>query len=252
MGERSKRDREAVVVAQRLNGTALPPADRTAPPSSPQGSTFAQQRAFLRGFLAQPRQVASIVPSSAFLEQRLVRAAGVADARTIVELGPGTGGTTRALLRAARPEARLLAIELSPMFDARLRREITDPRFAVHLGSAEQLEEILRAQRLPAPDVVVSGIPFSTLPARAAERVAAAIARCLAPGGRFVAYQVRGHVADYAAPFLGDPEVSWEWLNVPPVRVYRWLKPTPAGGSATAKASRAAAARHRPGRERRR
>lgn len=222
----SKHERDPVMhaVAQSL-GEVAPQFDRPAPQRPQAAPWIADWRAFLRGFLAQPRQVASVVPSSAFLERRLVRATCIAGAGTIVELGPGTGGTTRALLRAARPEARLLAIELNPMFAERLRRELPDPRLTVQLGSAEQLEEILFANGLPAPDVVVSGIPFSNLPASVAAPIAATVARCLAPGGRFVAYQVRGHVAGYTTPCLGVPEVSWEWLNVPPVRVFRWLKP---------------------------
>ncbi len=188
-------------------------------------SLVGDRLAFLRGFLAHPEQVGSVVPSSAFLERRLVRTAEVERAHAVVELGPGTGGTTRALLAAMRPDARLLAIELSPEFYARLRAGIDDPRLIVQLGSAEQLPELLARWRLPAPEAVLSGIPFSTMPTETAERIAAAIAACLAPGGRFVAYQVRARVADYMRPRLGAPQIAWEWINVPPLRVYRWVKP---------------------------
>jgi len=40
-----------------------------------------------------------------------------------------------------------------------------------------------------------------------------------------VAYQVRARVADFAAPYLGRPHLEWEWLNIPPVRVFTWTKP---------------------------
>lgn len=188
------------------------------------GSIFGDELAFMRGFLAHPRQVGSVVPSSIALEQRLVHAADLARAQTVVELGPGTGGTTRALLDSLRPDARLLAIELSPAFHARLRNRFTDPRLLVQLGSAEQLAELLQRWRLPAPDVVLSGIPFSTMPTATADRIANTIAQCLAPGGRFVAYQVRAHVADFVAPYLGRPAVAWELRNVPPLRVFRWVR----------------------------
>jgi phospholipid N-methyltransferase len=191
----------------------------------PEASRLADDLAFLRGFLARPMQVASVVPSSVFLEQRVVRAAGLSNARCVVELGPGTGGTTRALLRALMPHARLLAIELNPYFCARLRRRIRDARLAVQEGSAEALADHLADRGLPAPDAIISGIPFSTLPAEAAQRIAAAIHATLAPGGRFVAYQLRAHVAGYATPHLGAPAVAWEWRNVPPMRVFRWVKP---------------------------
>lgn len=181
--------------------------------------------AFLKGFLRHPDQVGSVIPSSGLLEQRLVRAAGVASARCVVELGPGTGGTTRAFLRALPTTGHLLAIELSAMFHARISERIRDPRFIAQLGSAEQIAEFVAARRLPAPDAVISGIPFSTMPAEVADRIAAAIAAVLAPGGRFVAYQVRAHVADYTAPYLGPARKQWEWINIPPVRVFTWTKP---------------------------
>ncbi|HEU0199345.1 MAG TPA: methyltransferase type 12 [Burkholderiaceae bacterium] len=188
------------------------------------GSIFSDELAFMRGFLAHPRQVGSVVPSSIALEQRLVRAADLARAQTVVELGPGTGGTTRALLDSLRPDARLLAVELSPEFHARLVGRFSDPRLLPQLGSAEQLGELLQRWRLPAPDVVLSGIPFSTMPPAIADRIANIIADCLAPGGRFVAYQVRAHVADFVSPYLGPPAIAWELRNVPPLRVFRWVK----------------------------
>ena len=180
--------------------------------------------AFLRGFLRSPAQVGSVIPSSRRLERRLVRNAGIAQARTVVELGPGTGGTTSAFLQAMQPTARLLAIELDPAFHQHLSQSLHDPRLLLELGSAERLEEILAARRLPAPDAIVSGIPFSTMPPAVSERIAAAIARVLPPGGRFVAYQVRAHVAGFTSPHLGHGDKQWEWVNIPPVRVFTWTK----------------------------
>lgn len=195
-------------------------------------SRLADAMAFLRGFLARPHQVASVVPSSVHLEARVVEAANLAQARCVVELGPGTGGTTRALLSALGPQARLLAIELNPDFCQRLRRLIDDPRLIVHAGSAEALTETLQRRGLPAADVVVSGIPFSTLPRESAQRIVDAIDANLAPGGRLVAYQCRGQVAACFAPRLGPPRVAWEWRSLPPMRLFVWKKP---GGTGAAR-----------------
>jgi phospholipid N-methyltransferase len=194
-------------------------------PASPGlSSPWADKRAFLSGFLQHPREVGSVIPSSPWMERRLVRTAGLAQARTVVELGPGTGGTTRAFLRAMPADARLLAIELSPVFRDRLARQHLDPRLTVQCGSAEQIAEFLRLHSMAAPDVVVSGIPFSTMPAAVGDRIAAAVAEVLPPGGRFVAYQLRAHVARFATPYLGQPERSVELLNVPPMQVFCWTK----------------------------
>jgi phospholipid N-methyltransferase len=198
------------------------------PPRRSDRSAFAAGRdnvAFLKGFLQHPAQVGSVIPSSSALEAHLVRAARLSDARCVVELGPGTGGTTRAFLRMLPARAKLLTIELSPNFHARISTLLNDPRVISQLGSAETIAEFLSAWQLPAPDAVISGIPFSTMPVSVAERIAKAVATVLAPGGRLVAYQVRAHVAQYVSPHLGEPVMQWQWLNVPPVRVFTWTRP---------------------------
>lgn len=133
------------------NVARLAPADLSKRPAAVERlpAPSGDQAAFLRGFLRHPGQVGSVIPSSSRLEQRLVRCAHPADAAVVLELGPGTGGTTRALLAAMRADARLLAIELEPAFNAHLSRNIRDPRFSAHLGSAEEIEQTLAAYRLP-------------------------------------------------------------------------------------------------------
>jgi phosphatidylethanolamine/phosphatidyl-N-methylethanolamine N-methyltransferase len=202
-------------------------ATRAAAPD--RASPWADKRAFLSGFLRHPREVGSVIPSSPWMERRLVRTARLAQARTVVELGPGTGGTTRAFLRAMPADARLLAIELSPVFRDRLAGQQIDPRLVVQWGSAEQIAEFLRLHKMPAPDVVISGIPFSTMPADVGGRIAAAVAEVLPAGGRFVAYQLRPHVARFATPYLGQPERSLELLNIPPMQVFSWTQGPAAG-----------------------
>ena len=179
--------------------------------------------AFLQGFLKEPQQVGSIIPSSRFLEQRLVEITQVADARTVVELGPGTGGTTRKLLKSMRPDARLVAIEINPDFLPILHK-IEDPRLIVHAGNALDLERVIEQYGLDAPDVVLSGIPFSTLKRDLGERILRSVFDALAPEGRFVAYQLRDRVESLSRPIFGPAQVSVELLNIPPMRVYRWQK----------------------------
>ncbi|MFZ4757231.1 MAG: class I SAM-dependent methyltransferase [Burkholderiaceae bacterium] len=179
---------------------------------------------FLRGFVRDPKGVASVIPSSRWLERHVVRNAKVTQAKCVVELGPGTGGMTRRLLAAVGPQARVMAIELEADFSAHIRASIPDRRLSVEHGSAERLEEFLAARRMPAPDAIVSGIPFSTMPADVGDRIAAAIGRALAPGGRFVAYQWTPVVAERTVPYLGEPKREWEPLNFPPMRVFTWVK----------------------------
>lgn len=180
--------------------------------------------AFLRGFLREPSQVGSIIPSSRFLEQRIVEASDLSTAKRVVELGPGTGGTTRTFLQHLGQDAQLLSIELSPYFHE-LLGEITDPRFTNHQGSAEDLAEILALYGMDKPDVVISGIPFSKMPEAVGTRVAQAVRDNLTENGRFVAYQFRSDVAGITDPVMGaHATCKLEMRNIPPMRVYSWFK----------------------------
>jgi phospholipid N-methyltransferase len=195
------------------------------PPSPRRQQSAPEHRiAFFQAFLRKPKEVGSIIPSSRFLMRRVVREARVDRARLVVELGPGTGGSTRALLRSMRPDATLLAIEINPRFARLIATSIRDPRLIVHVGSAEDITGALKAHGLPAPDVVLSGIPFSTMPKGLGLSVVREVHHVLAPGGRFVAYQVRDRVEILGRQIFGPARVQTVLLNVPPMRVYRWEK----------------------------
>ncbi|MDD2309717.1 MAG: methyltransferase type 12 [Desulfuromonadaceae bacterium] len=189
----------------------------------PLGAQMTDQLAFIAEFVKHPLQVGSIIPSSHFLLRRIVDAAGIDSAKTIVELGPGNGGSTRAILRAAPANMKLLSVEVNPSLHA-LVRDIGDKRLIAHRGDACHLKEILAQYGLGAPDVVISGIPFSTMSVSTGSQLLKEISSLLAPGGRFVAYQVSRRVATLARPFMGTGHMELELFNIPPMRVYRWEK----------------------------
>lgn len=180
--------------------------------------------AFFMGFLRHPDRVGALLPSSRFVERRLVEMGELGRARVVVELGPGTGGTTQALLDNLSQDSRLLAIELDPEFSAILKSH-SDPRLGVYHGGADRIAEALVEHKLGQADVVISGIPFSTMPRDQARAVIQAIWASLSPGGRFVAYQYRDEVARLASELLGTPRRQREYRNIPPVRIYCWQKP---------------------------
>ena len=186
-------------------------------------SLFSEGFTFFQEFLKHPLQIGSIIPSSPFLEQRLLCSANLRSARTVVELGSGTGGTTHAILRAMPAEASLLSIEINPQFH-QLIRSINDSRLIPHLGDASELAAIISRYGLDAPDVVISGIPFSTMAHSTGERILRAIAETLSDHGRFVAYQVSTRVCSLGTPFLGPARVELELRNIPPMRVFCWEK----------------------------
>lgn len=183
-----------------------------------------QRLTFLNEFFRRPGLVGSVIPSSRFLERRIVAVAQVSHARNVVELGPGTGGTTRAVLRALPVSSRILAIELSAQFASLLGR-LPDPRLSVEYGSATEIRMALERHEMERPDVILSGIPFSTMPTAVGRQIIEEVWSSLAPGGRFVAYQFRDRVSVLAKQVIGTPKVEVELFNVPPMRLYCWTKP---------------------------
>ncbi len=178
---------------------------------------------FFNGFLKHPQQVGSVIPSSRILKQRIIAMADVASAQSIVELGPGTGGTTRAILNAMQADARLLAIEINPYF-LPILNQIQDSRLTVHNGNAYKLTETIAKYQLDSPDVIVSGIPFSTMPEDFGLAIINKISQVLVGGGRFVAYQFRDRVEVLGQKVFGPAQVEFVLRNIPPLRIYRWQK----------------------------
>jgi phosphatidylethanolamine/phosphatidyl-N-methylethanolamine N-methyltransferase len=185
-------------------------------------STSRASLEFFKGFLRNPREVGSVIPSSRFLTRRVMSHGGVRTARVIVELGPGTGVLTREMLRLMRPDAKLVAVEISKEFADLLRADITDPRLHVVQGSAAQLERALHVAGESQADLVVSGIPFSTMESGEGLATLTAAKHVLAPEGKFVAYQFRSAVRRLAEPVFGRPETHSGFWNIPPMRIYVW------------------------------
>lgn len=178
---------------------------------------------FFKEFLKNPLKIGSIFPSSCFLEKRILEETRIASSKTIVELGSGTGSMTRSVLNAMAQHAKLLSIEINPHF-YNLVSSIKDDRLIAHMGNACELKKIISRYELDSPEIVISGIPFSTMSYNAGSQILEAVSTILAPNGRLVAYQVSNRVASLCRPFLGPGQSVVEFLNIPPVRVYQWRK----------------------------
>ena len=100
---------------------------------------------FLRGFIEHPAMVASVVPSSQRTIDAMLAKVDWDRCRVFVEYGPGVGTFTTRILDLLPPDARLIAIDTNPRFIDFLKRTIDDPRFEPVLGSAADVESIVRA-----------------------------------------------------------------------------------------------------------
>ncbi|QEG41883.1 class I SAM-dependent methyltransferase [Roseimaritima ulvae] len=184
---------------------------------------LSRARSVLSAWISQPQQVATVAPSSSAVTKCIAHRTCIREASLVVELGPGMGGTTQSLLQQMRSDSRLLAIEKTDSFIPSLQA-IDDPRLRVQCGDAVDLSEHLATHGLGTPDVVVSGIPFSSVPPAVAQQIATSIHENLRSGGVFIAYQMRSTVRNFAEPAFGSADVDRVWWNLPPLKVFTWTR----------------------------
>jgi phosphatidylethanolamine/phosphatidyl-N-methylethanolamine N-methyltransferase len=173
--------------------------------------------AFMFLALSRPSTVGAILPSSRRLAETMARAAH--GAQRIVELGAGTGAITAAL-RRHHPDVPLLAVELEP----RLARQLRERFPTVEVRAAAAHLVLREATDLPGDTVLVSSLPFRSLPPRLRLRSSVAIERFLTaqPGRRLVQYS---YVPREPFPLRARGPLRWRrlaavWGNAPPAWVW--------------------------------
>jgi phospholipid N-methyltransferase len=182
---------------------------------------------FLRGFLKNPVMVGSVIPSSRVLIDKMLSPVDWANTKLFVEYGPGVGTFTRPVLDKLAPDAKLVTIDTNPDFTHYLRNSIDDSRLIPVNGSAADVEKILADHGLGYADYVLSGLPFSTLPAGVGDDIAEATSNVIRPGGAFLVYQFSPKVRDFIQPHFAPIKRGFEWINVPPATLFWAYKGEP-------------------------
>ena len=175
---------------------------------------------FLQGFVEHPVMVGSIIPSSRFTIRKMLAPVNWNECKLFVEYGPGVGTFCRPVLERLPRDGTLLVIDTNPLFIDYLKATISDSRFVPVLGSAANVEDIVRAHGFAHADYVLSGLPFSTLPEGVGQVIAAATHRVLRPGGAFLVYQFTAAARDFMARHFGHIDEGYEPLNVLPCKLY--------------------------------
>lgn len=171
---------------------------------------------FIEGFIRHPVMVGSIVPSSRFTIRRMLAPVDWDNCKLFVEYGPGVGTFCRPVLDRLGRDGTLIVIDTNPDFIEYLRRTITDSRFVAVLGSAADVEDIVRQHGHEKADYVLSGLPFSTLPDGVGPAIAAATHRVIRKGGAFLVYQFTPRARDFMARHFRRIDSGLEMINVPP------------------------------------
>ena len=179
---------------------------------------------FLKSFVSHPRQVGAVLPTSQRAVSDMLDMAALPAASLVVELGSGVGSHTGAILDRLRPDARLIAFEIEPAMADALRRKLPDARLRVITGSAEDLLTELAGDR---PEVIVSALPFTSLPQGMGKIILQRAARALAPGGTLLVLQYSPFIAGTLSQLFSAVQRRICLLNVPPAFLYACTDPVP-------------------------
>ncbi len=199
-----------------MNGSELAEERRSARLMRRVSRALGPAGVFFQGFLEHPRMVGSIIPSSRSTIDKMLAPVNWDECKLFVEYGPGVGTFCQPVLDRLPRDGELLVIDTNPLFIDYLKKTIGDSRFHPVLGSAEDVEEIVRSLGHEHADYVLSGLPFSTLPEGVGPAIAAATHRVIRPGGAFLTYQFSAVARDLTARYFDRVETGMTWLNVPP------------------------------------
>jgi len=179
-----------------------------------------QWAVFFRGFVEHPKMVGSIIPSSRFTIRKMLDPVKWDECKLFVEYGPGVGTFCGPVLERLRQDGALLVIDTNPLFIEYLNNSICDKRFTAVLGSAENVEQIVRDHGHDHADYVLSGLPFSTLPSGVGPAIAKSTYDVLRPGGAFLVYQFSAAARDFMAVHFARIEQGFELWNILPCRLF--------------------------------
>jgi phospholipid N-methyltransferase len=172
---------------------------------------------FLRAFLANPRQVGAILPTSRWAVRDMLDLGDVPNAKLVVELGAGTGVQTGELLARLGPEAELVAVEIDEKLAELLAGRYRDPRLHVVCDSAENLDEHLDGRQA---DIVVSALPYTSFAPDLRRRILDVLPRIVAPGGAVLVIQYSPLILNELRRRFGQVRLRISPWNVPPAVLF--------------------------------
>jgi phospholipid N-methyltransferase len=172
---------------------------------------------FLRAFVANPRQVGAVLPTSRFAVRDMLDLADVPGAGLVVELGAGTGSQTAEVLARMKPDARLVALEIDPDLSKLLEERFDDPRLQVVCDSAENLHDHLGGRQV---DVIVCALPFTSLEPGLRRRILEELPRVLAPRGVALVIQYSPLIQKELRRLFRSVQRKISVWNVPPAFLF--------------------------------
>lgn len=175
---------------------------------------------FARNFFKHPRMLGSVIPSSRYLINDLIRSMEWDSTKLVVEYGPGVGTITGEMLKHLPGDGKMVVIETNPDFIPVIKKSLPDQRLHVVHGSAADVDHIIQDLGFTRADYIVSGIPFSIMPAEVRDDILQKTHNTLSADGAFVVYQFTTSVLPHLRQVFGSVRRGFEPRNIPPAQLF--------------------------------
>ncbi len=175
---------------------------------------------FLIEYLKHPRRIGAVAPSGSSLARKMMMPVDFRSAGVIVEYGSGTGSFTRELVIRRKPETVLILIEQNRSFCEELEKVFCNqPNLYIINGSAENVNYYLAEYGFRHADYIVSGLPFTSLPAKVSDNILNATKKAVGRNGRFVTFQYSLVKKKFFENYFRISGCLREIKNIPPAYV---------------------------------
>ena len=171
-------------------------------------------------FLKHPRKIGAIAPSGKHLSAEMMTPIDFTSAKVIVEYGPGTGSFTKELITRRSSDTVLILIEQNKTFCEQLWASYGGlPNFFLVHGSAGNVGRCLEACGVHHADYIVSGLPFTSLPAAVSDNILNATKPALGQGGKFITFQYSLVKKKFFEQYFQITDCRKVMRNLPPAYV---------------------------------
>ena len=182
---------------------------------------FQEQILTLKRYFKTPAQIGMIAPSGKNLCKALTEDLPWDTIKHVAELGPGTGVVTQYILNKANNQTQIHALEMDLNFVVHLKeRFVTYKNLHIHNENAILLPGIQEQHSIPSMDAIISGLPFTSLPAESRIQIFESIQKSLSVNGTFVLYQYSRFLESTLKQYFNIKKRKYVLGNIPPAYVY--------------------------------
>lgn len=177
-------------------------------------------RKFFKEFIKSPKSVWSIIPSSSKLIHSMLKNIDFSRDLTIVEFWPWIWNFTKELLKRSSKNTSIYVFEIQDNFVEDLKK-INDPRLKVIHAWAENICEVVWCTKA---DVIVSWLPFGSLPKWLTENILNEAHKWLRSDWLFLQFQYFLQNKKDIKNVFWNHSISWQPINFPPAFIYKCHK----------------------------